>query len=283
MRVQHVLQNTAPTVSFTFQVDGENTDPTPDTATVDIVRADGTEVVSAASAVPGPDGLFSYQLSTAQTALLDRLTVSWTSNLGTIPTTVEVAGGFVCGLAELRATNPLNDEARYPTSKLVAMRTLVERRLERVCNRAFVPRYERQRISGSCGWRRSHLATQWANVRSVRDLTVNGQAYDAPALALAVPEGNMFYLPTGWGLAGVPSDITIGYEHGDDFPEPAATQAALLLAKLWLVEGPADDRATSMSTADGTFALVTPGMRGARFSLPEVNEIVAELRIPIPV
>jgi hypothetical protein len=70
--------------------------------------------------------------------------------------------------------------------------------------------------------------------------------------------------------------VIVGYEHGFDFPPARISRAAILLAKRWLVEGPIDDRATSLITEDGTFALTTPGLRGALFDLPEVNAAIEE-------
>jgi hypothetical protein len=79
--VDRSLQNTDYTFNGGVTVDEVGTDPSPDSATVTITRADGTPVVTAATAVNGPNGGFSYTLVPAQTALLDTLTATWTFTL----------------------------------------------------------------------------------------------------------------------------------------------------------------------------------------------------------
>jgi hypothetical protein len=55
----------------------------------------------------------------------------------------------------------------------------------------------------------------------------------------------------------------------------------MLLTKVWLIKGPLDDRLTSLSTDDGTFTLLTPGVRGSVFGIPEVDATLAQYRVPV--
>jgi hypothetical protein len=281
--MDRVLQNAAATIYARFYLDGTGTDPTPDSATVTITRANGTVLVASTAATnAGTGGLFSYQLTTSHTALLDRLTASWTSNLGTITTTVEVAGGFLFSIPQARQIAPLDDTVTYTTDALKEKRVLVEQALEDACSVAFVPRYERERLTG-LSWNTTQLGTKWAKVRTVRESTVGGTAVDAAGIASMVPVGRFVYYPAGWGLPTYPYDVTVGYEHGYDTPPARVSEAALLLLKNWMVKGPVDDRTTSFSTEDGTFSLSTPGLRGVTFGIPEVDAVVEKYGLSLTV
>jgi hypothetical protein len=80
------------------------------------------------------------------------------------------------------------------------------------------------------------------------------------------------YYSAGW-TAGR-RNVIVGYEHGLDRPPERIKRGALLLLKRWLVEGPVDDRTTSMSNDDGTFSLATPGRGGSIFGLPELDAAI---------
>jgi hypothetical protein len=60
------------------------------------------------------------------------------------------------------------------------------------------------------------------------------------------------YYSAGWTVGR--RNVIVGYEHGLDRPPERIKRGGLLLLKRWLVEGPVDDRTTSMSNDDGTFS-----------------------------
>jgi hypothetical protein len=148
--VQRILQNTSADLPAVVTVAETGTDPTPDSATVTITRADGTVVVQDAVANNGMNGGFVYPLSPAQTALLDTLTAVWTFTYGglvqQLRTQAEVVGGYHFTLGQLRQLAPLSDASTYTTAKLIEARTLAETTIEQECGRAFVPRYWRGHV-----------------------------------------------------------------------------------------------------------------------------------------
>jgi hypothetical protein len=135
--VDRSLQNTDYTFNGGVTVDEVGTDPSPDSATVTITRADGTPVVTEATAVNGPNGGFSYTLVPAQTALLDTLTATWSfmlnGRLQSLRDQVEIVGGYHFDLNELRQMPPLSDATTYTTAKLLNARTLAETTIEQAC------------------------------------------------------------------------------------------------------------------------------------------------------
>jgi hypothetical protein len=264
-----VLIHTLPTIAMTFDVDGTATDPSPASATITVTRDDGTVLASGVSATRTGVGTFSYPLT--QTTLLDTLTVDWTSSLGTVSTLVEVVGGFLFSIAQARALKPLDATGTYTTAKLLEARTMVETALEDACGVAFVPRYARGLFSGSG---RSTLLLP-PRTRTVRSVGLDGAAVAQTGLdtMLVLPTGELYY-PSWWGQGF--ANYEIAYEHGYDYPPPRVSQAALLWCKNFLVKGPIDDRTTSVVSEDGTFALSTPGMRGAMVGIPEVDAVIQQ-------
>lgn len=277
-----MLQSTAPTIYATFYVDGVGTDPSPDTATVTIARADGTVLVASTAATNvagvGNEGKFSFPLTTTHTALLDRLTARWTSNLGTVTTYVEVAGGFLFSTAEALADDELEGKT---AAEIAQARTIAEMEFELECGVAFVPRYERERIvRTSSGWI-ANLPLRWKKVRSVRATTANGSVLGSSQLSQLLPNGGLVYNPAGWSY-GYPSDITIGYEHGEDFPSGGVSRAVKRLAKHYLTDWTADDRALRLDTAEASYVMAVPGRGGSLWGIPEVDATAERYSLAAP-
>ncbi len=279
--MQRIIRGRGATLTHTFTTDGVAANPSPDVATIGITRDDGTVVVAAGSATTDTGvGTVSYTLTPAQTALLDILTVSWTATFGgqsqAFTDTVEVAGGVLFTLAQARALKPLDNTTLYTTARIIEARTMVEAALEDICGVAFVPRYRRQWVSGN-GRSTILLAPRTTAIRSVslNDVVVSAGYIDTMRL---LPTGEVYY-PSWWTQGYV--NYEIAYEHGYDNPPPRVSQAALLWAKKFLVSGPVDDRATSMSTEDGTYALATPGMRGSFTGIPEVDAVIQQYNLKL--
>lgn len=177
-------------------------------------------------------------------------------------------------LAELRAFSvDLADPVRYPDAALNDMRPIVEQSLEDACGVAFVPRTStRQAIAAG-----ALLDPGVRRVRSVTSVTdYLGATVD---LTDTWVQGDYLTRATQWPKRV----LTVVVQHGYDAPPLRVKGAAMLLAKNWLIKGPLDDRTTSLSTEDGTFALATPGLRGSEFGLSEVDRVVVRYRDPVVV
>lgn len=272
--MDRVLRGTVATASITFYVDGVSTAPTANAATVTITRADGTEIVTAASAIHGGGGTFSHTLTADQLALVDRLRLDWTAEFivggpQTLTTRVEVVGGYLFSLADARRDPALSDTDEYSVDEIVEARTTAEQALERACGVAFVPRYTRETLSGND---RPFLGLLWPEVRRFRDVEIDGEALSEDDLALVGPSSNWARREDSWPRGY--GNVVIGYEHGLDEPEGEVSRACLRLAKHFLVDSPQDDRALRIDTESGSMLISTPGMRGQRFGIPEVDAVV---------
>jgi hypothetical protein len=283
--MERVVRGRGFTLSKQFFSDGVAQAPT-GLPTVAIVRvSDGTTVTT--TAVSG-SGVGPYQVTVipSNNLLLDTLTVTWTAVFSGQPNTyvdtVEVAGDALFSISDVRALNPqLADPAKYPADRIGDMRTTVEDAIERELGFATVPRFALEKVTGVYG---QPLRVR-PYVRTIRSVSVNATALTSPQIAALSFAGR--YIggyqwggPPDWPSTTGLSNITIGYEHGLDGPSQRLRRAALLLAKIWLVSGPVDDRTSTFSSAEGgTYSLVTPGVRGSVFGVPEVDAAVASERL----
>jgi hypothetical protein len=271
--IERILQSTPGTLSQQWYEDGAAVNP--GTVTVGITRADGTDLVASGAGTTGSgSSARTYSLTTTHTALLDSLTVTWTSTLkGTLVSRVEVVGGFLFSISDARAIAPLNNAVTYSTESIADMRTTVETAIENACGVAFVPRYTHETVSGN-GSREIMLRPV---PRVIRSVTADGSAFSAGDLALISMgiTGSMYSSGQSWA-AGT-NNVVVGYEHGYGVVPPEVKRAALILAKMWLVgqRSPIDDRAATFNaTEGGTYSLVVPGRNGSYFGQPDVDAVI---------
>jgi hypothetical protein len=269
--VDSVEQNTTPTVSFTYAQDGVAVNPSPDSATVTVTRADGTALHTNAATTDGGTGIFRYDLSASDTSLLDTLTLEWHIGTQTFTTTVQVQGGFYFTIAEAKA---LTELASKSAADIAATRTAAEQAFEHATGYAFVPRYARQTLSAVHG---TVLRLPKRPLRSIRAISetlgIGGTPTTLTTTDYAATADGI-YRPGTWTPG--PNNVVVGYEYGADEPPERVKRAVLLLAKNWLTKGPIDDRATGVPTEGGTIPLLTPGVRGSTFGIPEVDAVVEQ-------
>lgn len=271
MSLTRVVAGRSATLTHTFESNGTPTDPSPDSATVTITRADGTVFVPAASVDNTGTGTASITLTPTELGSLDRLTVAWTVTIGGYPQTftdtVEVAGGTVFTVAQARTA--IGDSA-YDAAKIVEARTYAETELENAVGFALVPRYAFEAKDGSVD-----PIVLRPYVRAIRSITAGGGALTTSDLAGLTYAGGIlrgYWWPRGYG------NVLVGYEHGLETPPPGATRAALALALDYLG---ADDssihpRAESVTTVDGTLRL----RMGGQFGVAAADDWIAANRMP---
>ncbi len=278
-------------MTHTFQTDGVAADPSPDTATVAITRADGTVLVASTPATEAGTGVVTYTLTPAQTTLLDTLTVTWTATFGGQPnafvTTVEIVGGTLFTVAQAKAIQGMTTQT---TAAITEARTLVETALEGALRYSLVPRYHEETFSGERNhalWSRAPLVgnVPGSNIpfaTSIRSVSINGTALSSPTDVL--PHATGFYYSSGWPSGY--SNIVVRYDHGAKYLLPEATRVALILTKSWLggQNRPIDDRAiTFNATEGGTYSLAVPGRNGSSFGHPDVDVVVDRYNLNVGV
>lgn len=187
-------------------------------------------------------------------------------------------------VSEARTVSPLNDTGRYSDAAIDAARVDAEGAIEDACHVAFVPRSATETVSPP---RPAHgysletgvwLALRWPLVRAVTSVTVDGTALDLNEVVI-VPSGLYVHTPVRSGVR----NVTVTYDHGYSAPPARIRRAAIRLAKHYLVDSPVDDRALRVDSDDGSYLMAQPGVRGARFGIPEVDSAVADYTQPMGV
>lgn len=232
---------------------------------VEVTRdSDGSAIdVGTPEPVDGQVGSYVASIDAGETPEVDRLTAVWTAGGQSITTEVEVVGGFLCTLAEIAEAAEVDDEPK----KLAEAREWASSWLEEACGVAFRPKYARDALRGS-GTAELLLAHPMPSV--IFASSINDQTLDE-VLSL---DASGVVLRNGRWTHG--ARTSVAYQHGYSKTPPIVSRAAVKLARRYLIEDPTDldERATSMSSGDGTYSLVTPGVRGALTSIPEVNAVI---------
>lgn len=277
---ERVLRSTPSTLTFTFYGDGVPADPTGNVATVNVYKADGTQIVTSGPTTRVSPGVYSYSLAGQTNLNVLKVQASGTfgSDTVTVTTLVEIVGGFLFTIAELRAWDTaLISNVKYPDDRIVDTRNEVEEEFEYSCHRAFVPRFGREIISGD-GTNALWLANPEAF--TITKLTVDG--VDVLSTAVLVLDRDMPRIllrrDDVWSSNSL-DNIVIEYEYGPTNPPYNIINAAKKRARSKLVAQVSriDERATVMQIPDfGTFNLSTPGMRGAITGIPEVDKVLMD-------
>jgi hypothetical protein len=266
--LERILQLTPGTLSQQWYEAGLVVDP--GTVTITITRADGTALVTAAATTGTGTSARTYNLTTTHTALLDRLTVTWASTLkGTLTSYLEVVGGFLVSLADLGTVLTGKTAAQ-----LADKRTAIEQRLEKELGYAVVPRYTLESRRARDGVVATRLP-----LRAVRSISTTSASVTTPYSAAQLSALTL----ESWGVCGVWSrgPVTIGYEHGEDFPDSDIAEAALLLADE--AYGSALDGRVVRQEADNMAVTYASPSSSGPFIGARLNQIIRANRMPLVV
>lgn len=269
-----VLRTSASVLSHTFEV-GETPIDSTGPVTVTVTNPLGTAVATGAATHSGT-GTYTYALPPQAT--LTVLTVAWAATINGAAVletdTVEVVGGYLFTLSEGRASDAsLKDRDKYPTTDLDAKRLEVEEECERICDRAFVPRYARVVVDGSGS---SDLVLPHpdpdrtaAHVRTIRSVSMAQRSGGTPVAftadelaALIVRNDNTITRTDRLFFAEGYGNVVVEYEYGLDAPPLELKRAGMARLRSLLNANKTGipDRASSFTAGDGgTYRLDMPG------------------------
>jgi hypothetical protein len=218
--------------------DGETPTATTGLPVVAVSRAVGT-VLTVPVAVSVSTGVYSTVLTAAaHTAILDRLTVTWTGTAGgrvqTYSTTVEVVGSHYVTIPELRALPGLGSSSGVATARLLEARDEFADIAEDYRGVSYVPRYHLETIKEGYAYpygflRGSRTFLRHIRPRVIRTLTLAGVAVTDLTTVAFTLAGSLDWsyasatVPVS--ITGIPRDIVVGYEHGYDNPPEAVRRA----------------------------------------------------------
>ena len=269
-----IQKGIAGTLSHTFLVDEDPMDSTT-AVTYAVVDATGASVASGTATSAGA-GTYSVVLP-GQPALA-ALTVSWTGTIAGSATTqqtfAEIVGGFFFTLQQGRDSDEvLADTTRYPAADLVAARLEVEVECETICDRSFVPRYDRIVLDGTGTseilLKHSDPARSAADIRTIRSVSMASSPdgtftdFTAGQLAdLAAAADGTLRRTGGDVFTEGRSNVVVELEYGLDRPPADLVREAKIRLRTVLNanKNGIPDRASSFTVADGgTFRLDLPG------------------------
>lgn len=234
--------------------------PVAGTATVDVVDAGGTPVATAVDATYDPtESLWMATLEHGQTAVPGLLTLTWTHSDGdTATSTVDVRDGNPYPLAALKRFTDRGNGTYTTAARMAALADALTM-LEKECGVRFVTQRTvvTVRAAGSTQRVAHHRVT---GVPSHPDATV-----------------------TAGGNITFTSSLAIGDEFTIDHGFPAldrdAARAVAMLASAMLADGPWDDRGAAVGEGGTMVRLLTAGVGGAKFSIPEVQAFYKSRRV----
>lgn len=256
-------------LSHEFATDEETASLTPDTVTVTAVR-EGQTVPAVTGTASRAGSVYTFSAGELPEGVY---TVSWDGGPGARDRTyVEVCGAVLATVAQVRKSDDELTPARFPALAVRQARERVEDEFEGITGRSFVPR-TRHIEAVSYGLADPYLIPH-PDVLAVGPVTgadgelvtVGVERIGGAALLWDLPAG-AFAVDVRYGFTAVPADV----------------RAAGLLRLRSLLFEPSSgipDRATSFQPAEGgTYALSTPGVRGAQTGIPDVDAVLARYTI----
>jgi hypothetical protein len=265
--MERIQRNTPSTLSVTFYANESPVDPDGNAVTVSAVKADGTSHIAPVAATRTGVGVYTYPM--ASQVNLQFLTFTWTGLISGVSTSLyteaEIVGGFYWTVAQLRDYDSSLTLAKYSYAKMVEARMDVEHEFERICNRAFVPRFGRETLTGD-GTNQLWLVKP--DVHRITKLTVDGTDKLADwvtsnLIRVDKDATNMLYFEEDTGEFTEQSDIVIEYEHGmKSVPFPIFDKSRIRARAYLTGKNARIDERVSVVNADGfgRFNLATPGM-----------------------
>lgn len=265
-----ILRSSSSTIRVTFY-SGE-TPVDAGAVTVRVNRDNGDLLRATTPATPGTTGVYTFALTTADTAQLDILKATWTSpTLGERVTHHEVVGNTYVAVAEVRALPKLNDVVKYPLAVIEDALRSAEALIERYTGVAFVRRYRRESVDTMAY--SVEVSVSGHPVRKVLSADYDGVSQTVATWlvfdhgAIGLPQG--YHFPNG-------SLVNVAYEYGYDTPPEDLKRAVLMLVRAWLLEDQSriPDRSTGTRNEFGDVTWSVINNREHPTGIPEVDAIL---------
>lgn len=231
------------------------------------VRRDSTgDEILTNAATTEDDGVFKATVPAVDTP--DGLIAAWKGEINSHPAEVttrhEVYGRHIIGIRGILEELDRVGQAPIATAEEIQeKRDLAENRMEDACGVAFRPRYARATVEG-----RGRPNLLMPRPRLLEVISIDGEP-------VTVPPNIAGEIRSERRWTGI---YEVAWIHGYETPPASVTAAVRQLTVHYLLVDPddLDGRATFKSNEIASWALVTPGVKGARFPIPEVNEVVSE-------
>lgn len=275
--MDYILKNTSATLSNTFYVDETPTDATGNVS-VTVYKEDGTELVASTTATHGVTGVYSTIL--APQANCDILNLKWTGTFGgavqTVYTEVEVIGGFIASVAEIRAQDSLSDTTKYPLATIRQARAEAQELFENYCGRSFTVRYARDVLDGDGT---SEVWLRNGDLSRVIEFKEDGTALNLSTLVIT--SAGRITRASGSFSTLNKANLVIRYEHGMARVPADLKRAFLTYVRYVLLDAynRLPDRTLSYN-ADGLYVQLAQASANRPTGLPEVDSVLIRYQQP---
>lgn len=239
-------------------------------STVTIIRDSDGEKVIDAEATEVLEETNVLKISGADIPQVDLLKVSWTDTEGIHRKEIEVVGGFVCTVEEVKVKLDMQAKNLPSDSRIQEAIEQATKDIEEATWDAYRHRYASENLRGDGS---DYIALDNRNIVEILAVEVDGDTLSEEELD-DVEVTNLGIERTSGRFINndkVVVKYVYGHENFSTAKEPVRDLAAFRLTPFptnW------DGRSTSYTNEDGTYRLVTEGVRGAQFSLPRVNAFV---------
>jgi len=277
-----ILKGTGARPRVTFYSNGVPSDLDSGVPVVTVTTPSGATSNPTASKVAATTGIYEFTLG-AQ-AECTYLTVTWAGPIGgvteTLTTYVEVVGGLLFTLADLRAfkvagSAPFESTTTWPDAKLHEVRASTLDEFTQILGFSPVPRFAREVVDGDGLWSvlLPHLKTH-----RLLSVTVNGTAQQVSSYTLrrsGVLEATTGYVASGTFAVGR-QNVVAEYVHGEPKVMGDGGNVAMLRAAMRLDPG-ISSTASSVTTPDGVSysfdpaGQVTRGGTVRHFGVPVID------------
>lgn len=245
--------------------DGQNTVVTA-ASTTSIVES-GTGIYTATRTAPSTAGQYLVIWNDGTNETSEDLTVSYSLD--------GVTGDPLCTVAQIDAIlDRGGTSSEYTTQQKEDARDVASEAFEQEAGQAFSARSETFTLDGSGT---TDLLLPVVKALACTAASIDGTALDAADVEALQNEGVLYYEP-GWTLGRRNVEVTVS--HGWATTPADVSRAVALVASAMLADGPWDDRGYGVTEGGGVVRLLTAGVSGAAFSIPEVEATLRRYRVP---
>lgn len=185
------------------------------------------------------------------------------------------ASANACTIAQIDAyLNRGGVASEYDDALKIAGREAATVAFEKEAHRAVRLKTQTDVLDGTSG---SYIFPSVPNPIAVTAFTVNGVV--TTFTDIVVRTDGTLYRAAGWSADT--NGLTVTYTHGMTSTPADVSNAIAVLAASMIKDGPYDDRGYGVTDDGGFVRLMTAGVSGASFSIPEVQAALMRYRLPV--
>jgi len=276
---QQVLTNSRGRIASRFEVDGVLTSATGD-VTVTVVDEDGTTLVNSQTATASSTGIYYYDLGTANTTRVRKLTVTWSGTWESVAQTstliYEVVGNFLFTEHQARSfdDNALNSTSSYTDEMISDERARITDLLFDWTSLSWIPRFHKAKLKGEYS---PELLLPHRLINEIISVKIDGVTIATTEFEIDSEVGLLYYKdgyfthPT----QAHPLNVIVEYEHGYKSIVDGVDRIGLKMLRMRLPSSNIPENTRSFTDAMGTADFIVEGQGPFgifnRTRSPEVN------------